>query len=48
MMVERDGKTIEVNAKMLEQEAELKHQFKVNEQASQQQLALRQAWMKNL
>ncbi|GHA77916.1 M61 family metallopeptidase [Pontibacter akesuensis] len=46
--VERDGKYIELHAKMLEQEAVVKHQFIVNEQATPQQLALRQAWLQNM
>ncbi|MDX5436023.1 MAG: PDZ domain-containing protein, partial [Pontibacter sp.] len=46
--VNRDGQEQEVSLSIIEKEKVLKHQFSVNEQASPQQVALRNSWMRNL
>ncbi|WP_242927403.1 PDZ domain-containing protein [Pontibacter vulgaris] len=44
----RNGKEVQVKTTVLEKEEEKKHLFEINEQATPQQLALRNAWMQNL
>ncbi|MBC5992648.1 M61 family metallopeptidase [Pontibacter cellulosilyticus] len=46
--VSRKGEQQELQLKMIEKEKVLKHQFKLNEQATPQQVALRNNWMRNL
>ncbi|MFD2247185.1 peptidase [Pontibacter ruber] len=46
--VQRNGKQQQVKLQLLEREEELEHQFKANEQATPEQLALRNSWMQNL
>lgn len=48
LTVERNAEKQVLNLKLLEQEKLLKHQFKVNEQATPEQVNLRNAWMKNI
>lgn len=44
----KDGTTADVKSTLLEKEQELKHQFKINEQATPEQVALRNSWMRNM
>ncbi|WP_299823967.1 PDZ domain-containing protein [uncultured Pontibacter sp.] len=46
--VSRDGQQKELDLKMIEREKILKHRFEVNEQATPEQVALRNNWMRNL
>ncbi|MDX5437984.1 MAG: PDZ domain-containing protein, partial [Pontibacter sp.] len=48
LTVERNGEKQVLNLTMLEQQKVLKHLFKLNEQATPEQVSLRNAWMKNM
>lgn len=48
LTIKRNGEQKDVVCQIQGQEETLKHLFTVNEQATPQQIALRQAWMKNL
>ncbi len=46
--VKRNDNLVQVNTTIREKDEELRHLFEINEQATPQQLALRNAWMQNL
>ncbi|PRY05699.1 putative metalloprotease with PDZ domain [Pontibacter ummariensis] len=48
LTIERDGKKQEVICKVQEKEEVLKHLFELDQQATPQQVALRNSWMKNM
>ncbi|WP_439881860.1 M61 family metallopeptidase [Pontibacter sp. MBLB2868] len=48
LTINRDGQQQELNLKVFEKEKIQKHLFKLNEQATPQQVALRNSWMHNM